>query len=248
MSKSVTRALQVIASLADEPASATNVATMTGVSLSTAVRLLQVLEKEGFARRDTADRYHIGARLLSIAYQAVASMDIRQIAAPILRQLNRETGQTIHFAYFDNRTLLYIDKYDGTAPVSMRSRVGLAAPLHCTAIGKAVIAFRPEDERAHLMKGMDYTKYTERTIISPEIYLRELDEVRRRGYALNLGEHEAVVSAVAVPLIQADGLAEYAVDLAVPNFLVSDDELRSLVPRVVQAAHDIEASAGFRKD
>lgn len=246
MSESLRRGLQVVVALAKEPATATQVATMTGVSLSTAVRLLQVLEQEGFTRRDATNRYRVGTRLLSTAYTVVASMDIREVAAPVLRALNRETGQTVHLGYFENPTLIYLDKYDGTAPVQMYSRIGQPAPLHCTAMGKAVAAFLPEDEQTRLASRIGYQALTEHTITTPEAYLRELRTVRNHGHALNLGEHEAIISAVAVPIIQSDGRVQHGIDLAVPNFLVSNDELRAFIPRVVEAAHEIEALLGYR--
>lgn len=246
MSESLRRGLQVVVALAEEPATATQVATMAGVSLSTAVRLLQVLEQEGFVRRDATNRYRVGTRFLSTAYRVVASMDIREVAAAVLRTLNRETGQTVHFGYFENPTLIYLDKYDGIAPVQMYSRIGQSAPLHCTAMGKAVAAFLPEAEQIRLAAGIEYQKLTKHTIITPEAYLRELHTVRNRGHALNFGEHEAIISAVAVPIVQPDGRVQHAIDLAVPNFLVSDDELRALIPRVVKAAHEIEALLGYR--
>lgn len=246
MSKSVLRALQVIASLAEEPASATRVAAATGVSLSTAVRLLQELDREGFATRDATGRYHIGTRLLSIAYRVIASMDVRQAAVPILQALSRETGETVHLGYFDRSTAIYIDKFDGAGALSMRSRVGLAAPLHCTAMGKIMCAFLPDAQRQQLARDLDYPRHTDSTIGDPESFLRELDHVRKVGYAFNFGEHEAEISAVALPIRHPSGVVEYGIDLAVPNFQVSNDQLRALLPRVIKAAHDVETKLGYR--
>lgn len=245
MSESLRRGLRVLTALADEPATATAVAAMTGASLSTALRLLQLLESEGFARRDDAGRYHLGTHLLKIAYQRVASMDIREVAAPVLRELNQQTGHTVHLGYFENRTVLYIDKYTGTAPVQMYSRIGLPAPLHCTAMGKVTAAYLPASERAALATDLDYTRFTERTITSAEAYIDELARVRQQGYAVNGGEHEDVISAVAAAIMQPDGRVQYGIDVAVPNILVSEDELRALAPRVVSAAATIQERLGY---
>ncbi|PSK86938.1 IclR family transcriptional regulator [Murinocardiopsis flavida] len=245
MSESLRRGLRVLAALADEPATASRVAESHGVSLSTAVRLLQLLVEEGFARRDETGRYHVGSQLLQVAYHVVATMDVRQVAAPSLRALNTETGQTVHLGYFENPTVIYVDKYAGNAPVQMYSRIGTPAPLHCTAMGKAVAASLPEAERTALAAGLDYPVSTERTITNAADYLHELDTVRRQGYALNLGEHEEVVSAVAVPIRQPDGRVHYAIDLAVPNVVVGEDELRAFIPQVLGTAADIERALGY---
>ncbi len=245
MSESLRRGLRVLAALSEEPATASRVAQSHGVSLSTAVRLLQLLADEGFARRDETGRYHVGSQLLQVAYRVVAGMDVREMAAPVLRGLNAQTGQTVHLGYFENPTVIYVDKYAGRSPVQMYSQIGTPAPLHCTAMGKAVAAYLPEAERSALAASLDYPVNTDRTITSAEDYLRELDTVRQQGYALNLGEHEAVVSAVAAPVKQPDGRVHYAIDLAVPNVLVGEDELRTFVPRVLAAAADIERALGY---
>ncbi|OEV04296.1 IclR family transcriptional regulator [Streptomyces oceani] len=245
MSESLRRGLRVLAALSDEPATASRIAESHGVSLSTAVRLLQLLTEEGFARRDETGKYHVGSQLLQVAYHVVASMDVREMAAPILRELNTQTGQTVHLGYFENPTVLYVDKYAGRSAVQMYSQIGMPAPLHCTAMGKAVAAFLPEAERIALAGSLDYRMSTDRTITNAEDYLRELDTVRQQGYALNLGEHEAVVSAIAAPVKQPDGRVQYAIDLAAPNVVVGEDELRAFVPRVLAAAADIERVLGY---
>lgn len=246
MSTSLRRGLAVLAGLAEKPVTASDVAAQTGTSLSTAVRLLQVLEQEGFARRDDAARYYPGAQLLRVAFQASDELDVRQIAGPVLRELHRQTEQTIHLGYFDNPTLIYLDKYTGKAPVQMYSQIGMPAPLHCTAMGKAVAAYLPDDERTALATSLEYRRLTARTIRSRTAYLRELDRVRANGYALNLGEHEELISAVAVPLVRPDGRVHHAIDLAVPNFLVDENKLRTFIPPVVSAAGEISRLLGYR--
>ncbi|TCP45723.1 IclR family transcriptional regulator [Tamaricihabitans halophyticus] len=245
MSESLRRGLRVLAALADEPATASRIAESHDISLSTAVRLLRLLADEGFALRDDAGRYHVGSQLLRVAYQVVAEMDVRQVAAPVLRALNAETNHTVHLGYFENPTLIYVDKYAGTAPVQMHSRIGQPAPLHCTAMGKAVAAYLPDDERAALVTELEFVASTPRTITNGAEYLHALDEVCATGYALNLGEHEEVVSAVAVPIRRPDGRVQYAIDVAVPNFLVDEQALRALIPRVVAAAAEIESALGY---
>lgn len=248
MSASLRRGLHVIAALAEEPATASEVAAMTGVSLSTAVRLLQLLEDENFAERDEGGRYRVGVRLLSTAYRVIAGMDVRQVAMPVLRRLNRETGHPVHLGHFQNSTLIYIDKYEGTTPVQMHSRIGSSTPLHATAMGKAVAAHLSPDEQHRLATNLDYPRFTAHTISSAQDFLQELATVRERGHAFNFGEHENVISAIAVPLVRPDSGVEHGIDLAVPNFLVSDNELRKLAPRVVEAAHDIEERLGYRHE
>lgn len=247
MSKTVLRALDVITAVVQEgPLTATEVAKRSDVSLSTSTRLMQTLEHDGFVRRDATGRYGVGPGLLALAHRVIETIDVRQIAAHALHKLNDETGQTVHLGYFDGDSLVYIDRVDGTGVVRMRSQVGRVAPLHCTAMGKATAAFLPEDKRYALAHRISYTVYTPNTITSATAYLQALDEVRRRGYALNIGEHESVISAVAVPLRQPDGSVTHAIDLAVVNALFDENALQNFIPHVIQAAHEIESLLGYR--
>ncbi len=177
MSQTVDRALSILIDLGTGPKSLDQVAALLGVHKSTALRLLQTLEAQGFARHDEQHRYRLGPRLFALAHQALDDLDIRRLAAPHLAALNQTHGHTVHLAAYLDGAVVYIDKYDSRHPVRMGSRIGATAPVHCTAVGKVLLAALPAARRPAAVERIEFTKYTPHTITDPARFLAELDRV-----------------------------------------------------------------------
>ena len=143
MSQSLSRALIILSALGEGPKSLEQLAIQLGVHKSTVLRLLRTMESERFVRRDAGHRYFLGSRLFELSNRALEQRDVRTLARPHLSALNSSTGQTIHLATYESGEAIYIDKFDAIQSVRMYSRVGRPAPLHCTAVGKVLVAGRP---------------------------------------------------------------------------------------------------------
>ena len=144
MSQSLSRALTILGELGEGAKSLEQLATRLDVHKSTVLRLLRTMESERFVRRDAGHRYMLGSRLFELANRALEQRDVRTVARPHLSALNSSTGQTIHLATYESGEAVYIDKFDAIQSVRMYSRVGRPAPLHCTAVGKVLVAGRPD--------------------------------------------------------------------------------------------------------
>ncbi|MFN3602964.1 MAG: IclR family transcriptional regulator, partial [Dietzia sp.] len=132
----------VVEALTDE-SSTSGIARRTGLPSSTVHRILQDLVAVGWAREDGNRGYLLGARLLALAGRATDHTSLVRAAHPTLQELSDRTGHAVHFAVRTGDEAVYVDKIEGSRAYQMRSRVGLAIPLHCTAIGKAVLAALP---------------------------------------------------------------------------------------------------------
>ena len=168
MSQSLSRALTILGELGEGAKSLEQLATRLDVHKSTVLRLLRTMESERIVRRDAGHRYVLGSRLFELANRALEHRDVRTVARPHLSALNSSTGQTIHLATYESGEAIYIDKFDAIQSVRMYSRVGRPAPLHCTAVGKVLVAGRPRSEWRQIAERIEYVKFTDRTIDSPE--------------------------------------------------------------------------------
>ena len=240
MSQTVERALVILEFLADSPKALGDVADHVGVHKSTASRLLQTLEAQGFVRHDERHRFRLGARLFGLAAQALGSLDVRAAASPHLRRLGELTGQTVHLASLDGGDVFYVDKYESSQSIRMYSRIGALAPLYCTGVAKAILAFRPEAERRAVAERITYVAHTRRTITTPAALIAELERVRSRGYAIDDREHEEFIHCVAAPVRGPDGEVLHGVSISAPTLSLSREKLLELVPLLLQAATDIE--------
>ncbi|WP_104522783.1 IclR family transcriptional regulator [Blastococcus atacamensis] len=244
MSQTVGRALSILEFLADEPRSLGQIADHLSVHKSTASRLLQTVEAQGFVRRDDRHIYRLGPRLLNLAFRTLAAMDVRVAAAPHLRRLGELTAQTVHLGVLDGGEVTYIDKHEGSQSVRMYSRIGKAAPLHCTGVAKAILAFRPDDERRVLAERIAYTPFTKRTITTPAAFLGELERIRTRGFAVDDREHEDFIHCVAAPIRSPEGEVSHGLSISTTTMSLSRKQLLELAPLLLETAATIEKELG----
>jgi DNA-binding IclR family transcriptional regulator len=245
MSQSLARALTILSELGEGSKSLEQLATRLDVHKSTVLRLLRTMESERFVRRDADHRYGLGSRLFELANRALETRDVRTVARPHLSALNSATGQTIHLATFESGEAIYIDKFDAIQSVRMYSRVGRPAPLHCTAVGKILVAGRPRSEWRQIAERLDYVKFTERSIDSPEAYLEELELVAAQGFAEDHEEHESFVNCIGVPVRDGTGAVVAAVSMSVPDLLLDHQQVLDTLPQVRAAADAISEELGW---
>lgn len=212
-----------------------DIAADAGVPKPSTHRILATLTSEGFLDAEQGGWYSAGPRLRALAAK-VSGTDADQ-PADVLRRLQRDVGQTVHLAVRSGDHATYIDKVDADQPYRMASRVGMRIPLHCTAIGKSLLATLPRAEVDAIADRCGLPRRTPRTITSRRALHAELAHVRAQGYALDDEENEATVRCLAVPVPGRDAAAVAAVSVSTVTFLVDVDTLRSYVP-VLRAAAD----------
>ncbi|NIK56445.1 IclR family transcriptional regulator [Kribbella shirazensis] len=241
MSQSLARALQILTSLGEGERTLDQLAVELGVHKTTVLRLLRTMEAERFVRRDAAHRYRLGSRLFALADVAREQQVVREVAAPHLRELNQRTGQTVHLAAWENGEVIYIDKLDSVRSVRMYSQVGVPAALHCTAVGKVLLAAQPKRQRDAVLATLEYTAYTPNTITDPDRLRAELETVEERGWAQDKAEHESFINCIGAPLKDSTGRVVGAVSLSVPDVLLNYDQVLELLPDLLATANAISA-------
>jgi DNA-binding IclR family transcriptional regulator len=223
VSQSLGRALRILVSLGEGDRSLDQLATELDVHKTTVLRLLRTMEAERFVRR-------LGSRLFSLADAAREQHVVRAVAAPHLRQLNQRTGQTVHLAAYENGQVIYIDKLDSVQSVRMYSQVGVPAALHCTAVGKVLLAAQPKRQREALLGTIEYHPFTPNTITGPDQLRDELDKVRAQGWAQDRAEHESFINCIGAPITERSGRVVGAVSISVPDVLLKYEQVLELLP------------------
>ncbi|SDG74954.1 DNA-binding transcriptional regulator, IclR family [Sinosporangium album] len=246
MSQSLGRGLAILSELAEGGRSLDDLAEHLGVHKTTVLRLLRALEDKRFVYRDPGHRYHLGSRLFALSSRALEQRGVRGTAAPHLSRLNEATGQTVHLAAYEGGEAVYIDKYDSRHPVRMYSRVGLRVPLHCTAIGKVLLADLPERERRRVAETIEYTRFTANTVSGPEEFLAHLSRVADQGYAVDHAEHETFINCLAAPIRDASGAVVAAASISVPDVVLPYEQVLGLLPDLVAAARAVSADCGWQ--
>ena len=214
------RVLSILAVFEDSlaPRSLTDLATETGLALSTTHRLLAELEEWGALQRDVNGRYQIGLRLWELGQHA--GRQVREIARPLLQDLYSLTQETVHIAIRENTEVLYIDRVYGTRRVPQASRVGGRLPLHATAVGKVLLAYEETWLREAVL-AQPLESRTPNTHVDPAGLRLELELIRARGYAPSLFKFSVYSEAQSVVKIASSGSANVSPCTINPRFLLS---------------------------
>ncbi|HVP18382.1 MAG TPA: IclR family transcriptional regulator C-terminal domain-containing protein [Spirochaetia bacterium] len=217
---------------------------------STVYRFLTSLERLGFVRQDgETGKYSLTLRLFEIGTTALDRLEIWREAEPVLKEVGRLTGETVHLATLDESRLVYIGKIESvkTLRVSMMSRVGRTAPTYCTGLGKTLLAHLPPEQVDEILRKEKMVRLTARTITRRSDLDRELASIRKNGYALDDEEHEIGVRCVAAPVRDNKGIVCAAVSVSVPVIRLTDKEIPRYRRIVTQAADEISKRMGYRK-
>ncbi|MFI5776130.1 IclR family transcriptional regulator [Nocardia sp. NPDC051570] len=214
----------------------------TGLSTSTVHRILRELAELGWVRVDSEHRYLPGVRLLSLAGQSAA---ITQIVRPLLHRLCSETGHTVHFALRSGDEAVYVDKLEGDRVYAMRSRVGLSIPLHCTAIGKVILARLPRSEVREILSRKPPIAMTARTITDPDLLIAHLAEVAERGYAVDDAENEEHTRCLGAPVLDHHGVPIGGISVSALTFDLDRAKVRATVPPLMAAAREASHALGL---
>jgi IclR family acetate operon transcriptional repressor len=236
----------VLESLAEERR-LSDIARGTGLPTSTVHRILQELVALGWAREDADRGYSLGARLLALAGRASDDSDLARAARPALRALCERTGYTVHFGVRSGDEMVYVDKLEGRRAYRMRSRIGLSVPLHCTAIGKAILAALPDEEVRLIAQRTGLPRRTPHTLGSIDNLLAHLATTRARGWALDDEENELHTRCLATAVVDHRGVAIGAVSLSALVFDFDRERVRRLAPLVMQTAREVSAALGARQ-
>ncbi|HSZ38537.1 MAG TPA: IclR family transcriptional regulator [Trebonia sp.] len=243
----VDRVLDILEVLARSPRPQLlgEVAAAVGASKPTTHRLLATLVRRGYASQDPdAGEYRIGVRCFELGSLWAANLDLRQLAAPHLRQLNTSTQETVHLAIYDHGDAVYVDKLESPLPVIASSFVGRRCPASCVATGRVLLAYQPDRELGRVL-GEPLPRFTDATITEPAALRDLLDEVRQTGVGVNHGSYRDGVGGVAVAVRDRTGIVVASVGVCLPEMRFPADRFAALRDEVAAAGHAISADLGY---
>lgn len=237
--QSVERVIDLLEVLADAPGevSLTALAEAGGLPPSTVHRLMATLVRRGYARRLPSRRYVLGPRLIHLGERSASTLAV--LARPHLARLVDQIGETANLALLDGERVVYAAQVPSRHSVRMFTEVGRRVPLHCTGVGKVLLARqRPELARA-VLEEAGLPARTARTITDLESLLADLPRIAEQGFAVDDGEQEAGVRCLAVPI--PGGAVEAALSVSGPEGRLPVEALPRMVPLLQAAAAALAA-------
>jgi IclR family transcriptional regulator, KDG regulon repressor len=184
------------------PVRFTDLLSGSGFPKATLFRFLQTLTSQGLLAHDPdTGTYSLGVRLVRLAHAAWKQSSLAPIARPFIDALSQEMGETVHLAQLDNAHVLYVDKRNAAVPIEMYAQAGKIGPAYCTGVGKAMLAFLPDEQLERILPQMSFHRFTPGTLASAVDLRQELSLIRERGHAFDREEHEPGIICVAAPIL-----------------------------------------------
>jgi DNA-binding IclR family transcriptional regulator len=221
------------------------IAEQTRLNKSTAYRFLAHLEKAGYLVRDSTGAYLLGPRLMHLGSGSTYQSTIRRVSRPTLEVLWRESGETVNLGVLAGREILYLDVLESPHNFRMVSQIGMRRPLHCTGLGKAILAWQPAGFRNELLAVPKLEKLTAHSITRPAELIAELGRIRRVGYAIDNEETELGARCVAAPILDSSGCIAAGVSVSGPVIRMSRARTTEIAKAVKRAALEISRRLGY---
>lgn len=247
MIQSVDRAMQLVERLAQRGGCAplSDLARDLGLNRSTVHGLLATLQQHGIVSQDAHRNYVLGIKLFELGQRAVSRLDLRSAAGPVLQRLVDQFQETVHLVLGDGLEVVYIDKRESPQSMQIVSRIGQRLPAYCTAVGKAILAFRPEAELDHQLETATLVPMTHNTITNKQELKAHLRQVRQQGYALDREEIAEGLRCVAAPIWDYTNQVVAAMSISGPSVRMTQEKIERAISAVCQGAADISRQLGY---
>jgi DNA-binding IclR family transcriptional regulator len=248
--KSLVKALNILEVLAEreQPAcTLTELSRHLHLHITTVHRLVANLLKEGFVEEVPGGRgYRLSFKVLRMGLGVLNHLDFRQVAEPVLRKLTRQTQEAVHLAILQETQALVVGSYSGPQPDGVDIRLGDTAPLHCSSVGKTLLAYQPRSLLGQIGRTSGFPRFTSKTFTNLASLRQDLERIREQGYALDQEETVEGMIGAAGPVFDHTGSVIAAVGVAGPAKRLSVQRLPEVIGLVCAAGEQISYCLGYR--
>ncbi|MEQ1473423.1 MAG: IclR family transcriptional regulator [Candidatus Acidiferrum sp.] len=218
---------------------------LSHLPVSTVHRFLTNLQASGFLSSDNTGVYHLGIACITLGHAARGKLDVRRASLPYLQELNRQTRETVHLTVRNALSAVYVEKLDSLEPLRIHSRIGASVPLHCTAVGKILLAYLPAAEQAAVLNELVLRRFTENTVSNLQELQTQLSRVRRDGFACDLEEHESHIRCVAAPIWDHTGAVNASLSITGPAVRMATARIKQIASLISAAGKKISVELGY---
>jgi IclR family acetate operon transcriptional repressor len=237
------RVLEALVS-AHAPVGVSDLAATLGIDKANAHRTLATLVRFGYAEQDPSTRrYRATVRVVELARTVLDSRDLTVVAAPHLKSLWAASRENTHLAVLATDHLVYVSTINGPTMLSANAAIGQSGPLHCTATGKALLAWLPRAQQEALLRSIAFERFTPSTAPDAATLLARLAVVRQNGYAIDDREYHPGVRCVAAPVFGMGGLVA-SLGVSAPADRLDGERLKVIAPLVVDTARRVSRELG----
>jgi len=228
--------------------SMTEISEKLGFYPSTTHRILDTLKHWGYVEQEPNNqRYQLGLKVIELGMAKLHQMDLAREATPYLKELVNQCNETVHLGVLEEGEVMYLAKEESSQTIRMISYVGKRAPLHCTALGKILLAYMSEEEREKILEDRELPRLTEKTITDKRELEKELNKVKKQGFALDREENEKDVCCIAAPIRNHQGKVIAAISISSPAFRIDVNKQNNLKDALLENSKRISERLGYKE-
>ena len=245
---SVKKALNVLEAFSDDRTElgVTQIAELLNSHKSSISRILMTLLAEGFVEKNPqTNKYRLGLKMVELGYRALKRFDLEELATPFLEELADKTNEIIHLAVLDKNEIIYSDKRGKEQVLTVATRIGGRHPAYCSAMGKVLLAGLSQERLNEVLAIEPLRRFTPTTITQVTILRKELERVRKQGFAIDNEESFPGIRCVAAPVYDRNGKIVAALSVTAPRQRMGQERLKEIRELVVETARSISRRRGM---
>jgi DNA-binding IclR family transcriptional regulator len=212
---------------------------------STTHNLLNTLLSQGFIEKADDDTYALGTAIIQLSQCVRVNVELRDRVAPLLRKLADSCHESAYLTVLETDHALYIYAIESSTRLLARSAVGDVVPLHCTSVGKAMLALLPHPTVVEIIQSVGLPSFTEHTLSTQDDLVRDLEQIRSRGYSTDNQEHELGTYCIGAPILNSHGQVVGACSISGTDPAIVGTKVGALSERVMLTAGEASRRMGY---
>lgn len=246
--KSIDRAIDILMCFTQEAPelSLSEICNKVNLPKTTVFRITNTLVNRNILELNKeSGKYSLGNKLINLSGIKLNSMDLREIARPLLKKLRDKTGETANLYMLDGNRRICVEQAESNQLVKRFSSIGIELPLHCGSAGKVLLAFQPESKIEEVKEESGLKPWTEKSITDFEKLKEDLEKIREQGYAYSSSEREIGAASVSAPIRNHMGEVIASITISGPETRFTDDKIEQYIPLVLDASKEISKKLGY---
>ena len=236
------RVLELLAKNGDM--SASGVAGHLDTSRAASHRFLTTLRDLGYVEKTGKGQFRLTFKVVELGMRKLDGFKIRQSVHPFLQEMALACGETVNLGHWDGTAIIHLDKINSTEILRLDVGLGALAPAYCTGLGKAVLAFLPDDELEDYLQSTEWVAMSPKTITTPEKLKAEIQKTKKRGYAIDDEELSLGLRCVAAPVFDHRGRPTYALSVSGPTQRMTKKKINAILSKLLPLCSRISRMIG----
>jgi DNA-binding IclR family transcriptional regulator len=225
-------------------ASVSEAARALGFNRAASHRFLSTLHELGYVEKTDQSRYAASMKVMEMGLKLAGRLEIRKISKPYMQRLAEISRETVNLGLYDQFEILHVDKIDSREILRIDAPTGSRTPAYCTALGKAILAFLPQDELDQFFGSVKLRRHGPRSMTSRKKLADALADIRLKGFAVDDEELSIGLRCVAAPIFDHNGLASFALSVSGPAVRLSMERIAKIQPRLRNFCREISVKVG----